>query len=329
MQKLEARNQLREIVDDLLSATITNFIDAKGSPVARAILAALIESKAGYDRLRLKDHIGAIFVVLGVEKYYDIKLFGELVGYIGGQGSNSIGWNSLLTNAYFGDFYAYHRSLINTLRIMDNLMFKGNEFFDGNGVYTHERLEKQGIIAFQIVSEDELNIGKFKTIIDCIERLCGLIYRYENTTLSIKEEILPTVMFVDSGSDINITIKLPEKAAEILAKLIADIWEWISSGKFIKNKKSNEAMEDAIELLKKVKQAELDKIMTSEEAELIRRGVIENAGNLILNNTITEVLLNRNRTISGRQLLIKQSNRLQLTEGASEEGRLDNNEQKN
>ncbi len=316
MQKLDLRNNLMEVIDNLRSKQITDPLEGGTAVQSHTLLKLFIESKAGFDKAALDSQKDAIFKQFKAHEFYETGYFSQLIAFI--SPSRNAGTNEYLQNLLVSRFYSFHKSLQYTFGLIDNLLFSSREFFDKDSRFDSSSLPSRGILMLQIIDDGEPTIHKVAAVVQSIEALLRTIYLFLEKVHGEKCDDPPKVVLADSGTDINITVKLPEKAAEIVASLLKEFWDLIVNGKYTRHKKNMVLVEDSIDILKKVKEAELAKVIDPESAEIWRRGIIEHTENILLNNTLTKAIIVQQTEISNRQLLLQQNRIYQITEGKRE-----------
>ncbi|MHB1051334.1 MAG: hypothetical protein ACYC09_14745 [Bacteroidota bacterium] len=313
MQKLDLRNDIKEVLNSLRSKQITDSMDEGNQIDSRSLLQLFIESKAGFDKAVLNPQKDAIFKQLKAHNYYETGYFSQLIAFV--SPARKVNANEYLQNLVFSRFISFHKSIQFTFDLIDSLLFTNRDIFGKDDTFDSGELPSKGILMLQIIDDGDPTINKVVTVIQSIQDLLKTIYLFLEKVHGENFEELPKVILVDSGSDINITFKLPEKAAEIVAGLLKEFWDLIVNGKYTRHKKNIDMVESSIDVLKKIKDAETSKVIDRESAEIWRRGIIENTETVLLNNTLTKAIIVQQTEISNRELLLKQSRQYQLTEG--------------
>lgn len=315
MQKLDLRNHLRLLTKNLASEELTGLVEQKIALEAKKLLPVVIKSKTGFDKATLNPEQEVILKQFKAYDFFEAEYFSTLVAFISSFGNQST--DNYLQNLSFSRFYSFHKSLLITSNLIDDALISNRELFDKSGDFDSNNLPSWGILMLQVVDDENPSIKKFNIIINSLEKLLEIIYMLLEKIDGIKLDEQPRIILIDSGSDINITLKLPEEPTKTVVTLIKEFWDLIVNGKYARHKKNIEVIEDSISVLKKIKEAE--PTIGRECAEIWRQGIIENTEKILLNNTLTKAIVSTQEEVSSRKLLLQQSRMFQLTEGNKNE----------
>ena len=129
MQKLELRNNLNSIVKRLKSIELIKFLDAT-QVEKNQLLRIIIESKGGYDQAISEKLTKQVFELFETEKVYNTNFFSELVSFISKVPDDRKHRTQFLSNPHVNDFYSYHKSLVVSYNLIDNLLLNSKELYD-------------------------------------------------------------------------------------------------------------------------------------------------------------------------------------------------------
>ena len=171
----------------------------------------------------------------------------------------------------------------------------------------------------QVIDDENVGLLKFSEIISALEKLIDTVYFLFDKVEDEKFDVHPTLSMLDSGSDINIVVKLPEKAVNLIAQIIKQMWDLIANNSSYRHGQKLKNLEKTITVLGKLKEAKDKNIIDAETAEVLKKGIIENTEKIILKNTLTKEIVIESKEFSNRQLILEQSKRYQLSSGKNEE----------
>jgi hypothetical protein len=329
MQKLELRDNLHAIISHLQSQKIIDFL--KLNQVEKLQLINLfIESKAGYDRDMSDKNKAKIYQQFDTDKIYSSDNFTILLSFIStvvaAQQPNQparVDRANLLSNNAVNDFYSFHKTLLSTFKIVDNLLLPEREIFDDSNAFSVDRALENGNLVFEVISDEEVTLKSLTEIFDSLEKLIDAIYQLFDKVEKEAFSEVPRITLVDSGSDINIGVKLPKKAANLLAQIIKEFWDLIVNNKSYRYGKKLRDIEKTITVLHKIKEAVDANAIDAVTAEVIKNGIIENAEKIVFNNTVTKQIMIESGEYSKRQLVIDQKKRFLIEDNKdnTEQGR--------
>lgn len=311
MQKLELRNNLNEIIKRLQSREIVKFISNTNIDKIN-LLKLVVDSKGGYDQAMTDPEKEKVFLQFDAIKMYETNYFSNLISMISTASNNNR--STFVSNTILNDFYSFHKSLISTFNLIDNLLMSTKEIFNEENDFDILDAQNKGNLILQIVDEENVSLNKFNDIIFSLKELIETIYYLYDKVEKEKFESYPSISMVDSGSDINIILKIPKKAANLIAQILKEFWDIIANNNHYRLGQKLKGIEKSLTVLEKIKAAKDNGVIDAETAKVISNGIIENAENIILKNMVTKQIVLENKDYSNRQLLLDQNKRLLLEE---------------
>ena len=310
MQKLELRNYLHQIILVLKSNEIVEYLSKANNINKIELVRLFVQSKGGYDNFYVDVQMKKIFEEFDADSIYNSENFSYLVSFI--PTAPNEGRNTFLSNDFVNKFYSFHRSLLNTFKLIDNILISNRDLFDENNNYDIVKAENEGNLVLQIIDNEDVSLSKINSVFESCVKLIETVYLLSDKVDNERLDQIPKVSLIDSGSDININITLPKKAALQISILLKEFWEFISTNKLYKLKKRNEALDNSLSLLKKIKEAEEAKVIEKEDAELLRKNILCNTEGIVFNNALPQRILLEAKTISNRELLMSKTQVLLL-----------------
>ncbi len=314
MLKLDLRDNLFRIINELKSHSIIDFIKV-GNFSLNDLCQLVIESKEGYDIASTYMPSRLVMSEFALQDIYKAETFTSMLDFLYKANINKR--EHVLANPSFSKFYSIHNSMIYTFDLINKLLIPEN-VYDEEDKLIYEIDDNYGALILQIIEEEDISLKKFIRIVSETEKLIYIIYNVlgEINKEDIEQATLsPTIKLLDSGSDININIVLPKKAAKIIADLLKEMWEFITSNKIYKYKRNLKGLEDSISICNKIKEAENNEVINKETAENLIVQTLDGAAKLIFNQTITKEIVLKTTNISNRDMLLQQAKQLMLTEG--------------
>lgn len=318
MQKLELRNNLFEILNAFKINEILNYFD-KNPVNARILLNLLVESRTAYDVASVDPKKIEILKKFKLSNLYDNSNYTNVLTYLAPLSDNPRDRAQLLGNDYISQFYSYARTLNSSLKLIDDLLLVDQDLFNEQGFYDIKTLEKNGNLSLEVINDGFISLKKLEEILNYINNLIDKIYLFYDKVEKINFEQEPLVSLIDSGSDININLKVPEEASKTISELLKDIWEAISNNRSFRMNKKLKDVESSIKLMEKITNAKNDGIIENEMEAILKKEIFINAVNLISSNTLPRELVMGKKEFSNRDLLLEQTRILQIGEGAQEE----------
>lgn len=318
MQKLDLRNNIKSIIEFTKSQLVVEKLNNNSQNTDRQpLINLLIDSKSGFDRESTFPEKQKIFKEFGADKYYKSDFFGVMLNYI--SSNNLKSYNQYLRNSKnVADFFSFHNTLLVTFKLIDNLLLTQKELFEKEGDFNLENLTNRGILVLQIVSDNSVYLSQLSKITHHLDKLLNSVCEFYSKIEDKEIDKNPKIVLLDSGSDLNISLKLPPEISKSVSKILDDTWEFLTNRTGYKLKKTNKNLRNAIEIIGQINDAENESKIGKEEAEIWRKQITESASEIIRNNTITKQKALDYTEISNRKLLLENSQYF-LEEGNKDE----------
>lgn len=323
MQKLELRNNLNEIIKRLKSREIVEFLSSNQIDKGN-LLKLIVDSKGGYDQATTDSEKEKVFEQFEAQKMYETNYFSHLISIVSTASNNNR--STFISNNTLNDFYSFHKSLISTFNLIDNLLMSTKEIFNDDNDFVIEDAQNKGNLILQIVDENNVSLDKFQDIISSLEKLIEMIYYLYEKVENEKFDLQPSITMVDSGSDINLILKIPKKAANLIAQILKEFWDIIANNKSYRHGQKLKGIENTLSVLEKIKDAKDKGVIDAETAKVISNGIIGNAETIILKNTAPKQIMLEKKDYSNRQLLLDQNKRFLIENGKEKEDEETENE---
>jgi len=310
MQKLDLRNNLHELINGLLSNEIVKLLDSP-SLDGNNLMQHIINSKTAFDRASTNSQMEKVFEQFQLANIYSTNFITTIMHHITQNMSNK-DRTVYLKNNNLVTFYSHHRTLIATYSIVNNLLLEEVEFFSEKGDFDISVAQNSGNLILQIIDDKKVSLSKLEAIITHIKKLIETTYLLYDKIEQENFTDNPVITMIDSGSDINLSIKIPKKAANLLAQIIKQFWDVIVNNKSFRHNQKLKDVESAITIMGKIDEAQKSSKIEPEMAQLLKKGVFENTKELILNNTLTKEIVLETKELSNRQILLEQTKIYQL-----------------
>lgn len=318
MQKLDLRNSIKSIIELTKSQQIVdNFNSNSQNTNTQLLLNLLIESKTGFDRESTNSDKQKIFNEFGANDYYKSDFFGIIVNYI--SANNLKSYNQYLRNSkHIADFFSFHNTLLVTFKLIDNLLLTQKELFEKEGNFNLESLTNRGILVLQVVSDSSVYLNQLSKITFHLDKLSNSVKEFVSKVQEKEFDMHSEIILLDSGSDLNISIKLSPEISQSISKILDDAWEFVTNRTGYKLKKTNKNLRTALSIIEQIDEAEKKSKIGREEAEIWRKQITDSASEIIINNTITKQKALEYTEVSNRKMLIENSKYF-LEEGEKDE----------
>lgn len=317
MQKLDLRNNLHQLIIGLKSKEIVKILD--GNLKGDELLKLIVNSKAAYDKASTNKDMVRVFEQFNLSEIYSINIFSHIISFVSKLGQENRSRTQFLNDSSLTTFYSHHKTLIATFNIVDNLLLEDIDFFDENRSFNIHQAQDKGNLILQIIDEGNVPLDKMQSIIVHLNKLIETVYllydKIENENFTDK----PSIIMVDSGSDINFSVKVPKKAANLIAQVIKQLWDVIVNNKSFRHNQKLKDIEGSISVMAKINEAKENGIIEPEMAEVLKKGIYENTREVILKNTLTKEIVIETTELSNRQMLLEQTKTYQLEQGKSED----------
>lgn len=295
MQKLDFTENLKFLTLTLKSSEIIDFIDKL--PVGPAIntdplTPRIIESKSNYDKINSDDKKQEILKNLNSENIYSELNISALLNSLVGLTIQNQKKVHLFLKPNLLSFYNFHLTLLNALKLCENVLFKDNYF----------NIMEDDTIIFRILSDDEMEISRYSKILNLLNDLIEIIQKVHEDS-----ETKPTITLLDSGSDTNLGIKTTVETAKSLFQIFKEVWDWVLNRKFYNSKLRNAGLLDNLNVLVAIKNAYDGGAIDENTAKIYRETVIRRTEDLLELNVIPKALIDTNTQESTRKLLTEYS----------------------
>lgn len=316
MQKIELRKNLQEIINKTKSREIVNFfnkIETLTNGYSNEFLAILIQSKSGYDQSIIDEKQNNILEKFNAEIYYETNYYSKILKYVSNNSFTSTS-HYLQKSKEISSFFTYHNTLITTFKLIDGLLFQDLNLKESVKFEDFKSAEEQGFLSFEIISEDNIDLENYSKVITNINELINvIIIVFEN--IEKKEfDLNPKLILADSGSNTVLSIKLPKEISKSVSNIINDAWKLLTNRTGYKLEKFNDNLGESLDILKKIKEAEKEKLIDNEQSQLWTMKIIKSTEQIVMNNTLTKSKSDEIHTVSNQKMLTEATKRY-LTEG--------------
>lgn len=314
MQKLTLRNNLYQIIKQFKSHEIVELLD-KPKLTGIALLRFIIDSKASYDRDSSDLDKIKVFKQFNLENIYSTDYYSRLVTFVSSKGNGETSRTDFLKSNDLATFYSQHKTLIATFSIVNNLLLSDVDFFDNTESFSIPIAQNNGNLLIEIIDEGNVGFEKFRSIVNNLNKLIETIYLLYDKVEKEEFHENPIINMLDNGSDISLSIKLPKKAANLIAQIIKEFWDVIINNKTFRNNQKLKTIEDSISVMGKINEAKENGIIEPEMAEILKKGVFDNTKEIILKNALTKEIVLETKEYSNRQMLLEQTKVYQIESG--------------
>lgn len=316
MQKLDLRNSLNQLIIGLKSQEIVTFLN-QTKINKNELLRLVVESKAGFDQALTDKDKARVIAEFEADKIYNTNIYSTILAHISNAPNDSR--PVFFSNNQLNDLYSFQKTLISTFRLIDKLLLSNRDIFDDSNSFNPEVAERNGNLILQIVDDDNIDLSNFDIVIQSIKRLIETVYLIYDKIDNEQFDLHPKITLIDSGSDISIGIKIPEKAVNTITDILKQFWDLVVNNKFYRQGQKIKALDNSLEILLKIKKAKDEKIIDAESAEIFKKGIIENTEKIVLKNTMTKKILMEKRNSTNRNLMIEKGKLYQLGQGKKKE----------
>ena len=316
MQKIELRQNLKELINKAKSESIIEFFskDTK-QPGGHSnnLLSLIVDSKSGFDQSVLDDKQCKILEQFNAKKYYETKFYSNIIKFIS---TNNFDTQSsyLQKSKHITEFYTYHNTLVTAYNLVENLLFQDSELRESLKSNDYKTAEDEGYLYFEILSDQNIEFQVYTLVISGINELVKNVVEFISAKQNIKFDETPKLILSDSGSNPVISIKLPKEISKSIAKIIDDAWQFLTNRARFKLEQTKKNFEESIDLIKQINNAEKEELISPQQAELWRRGIINSTEAIVMNNTLTKSKAEEMIVISNQKMLTEATKKY-LTEG--------------
>lgn len=314
MQRLDLRNNLHELITGLQSKKIVELLDSPNLQ-GTVLLKHVIDSKAAFDRASTNSDMIKVFEQFNLSEIYSTNFFTNIVSFVSSKGPENRARTQFLTDQRLTTFYSQHKTLLATFNIVENLLLEDIDFFNEQRDFDVLTAQNNGNLILQIIDESNVSLSKLEDILSHLQKLIENVYLLYDKVEGENFTEKPVITLIDSGSDINFSIKLPKKAANLIAQIIKQLWDVIVNNKSFRHNQKLKDVENTITVLGKINEAKENGGISPEMAEVLKKGIFENAQQVILSNTLTKQIVLETKEVSNRTILLEQTKTYKLEQG--------------
>lgn len=264
MQKIDFVKNLTTIVEKLKSQEIVSQFQAGFNQPGQNFNYGLINpllflSKSNYDQIKNETEYEEILTTLNAQDLYtenNLSLLTTILRFVQAQ--------NILTQTKAVELYNFHNTLIQTSNLSKNILQSKS--------ITETLINEvdNGVVVFQILIEKEgLETEQYIKIFTALNELIETISKIVN-----EQEQKSEIILLDSGSDTNVGVKSGIETAKSLFLIFKEIWDFVTSFRFYKQKQKNQAILESLsirtEILKKVNEGVLTKEEGLEYVHMIK-----------------------------------------------------------
>jgi hypothetical protein len=293
MQKLDFIKKIETITERLKSDEIVTIFQEgfknPSKPYNYALLnPILFISKSQFDQIMLDPNLEPVMSLITGNTVYEEKVISTLPNIFRPTNGTNIVLDSNATN-----FFSFHKGLIDTLNVTKNLL--SNEIIDNNN---SQNLEN-GVLLFTVQIETEgLSTSQYIKIFSLLNELIKTIekiYKFEESESEI--------VLLDSGSDTNLGLKTKVELAKSIFEIFKEIWDFITSFKYIRNEQKSNALLESLSIRKKIQKSVEEGILTEEEGKEYSHIIKTRTDNLIGLKVLPRELIIERQLIESKNLL--------------------------
>lgn len=305
MQKLELKRNLSKLIIATKSNDIINLLE-NGEPKpnghSEELVNLLINSKFGYDQSILNSKQKEILNQFNAVDFYNTKSYTTLIRYV--SVSNHQRTNDYLRNSKdVNDFYSYHKTLMSTYGLIDNLLFQDENLKESSNIESYEEAESNGFLSFEIISENNIEFENYTNVIVGINTLVNAVTNIFEKIDNLENVEKSKLILADSGSNTVLSIKLPKEISKSIAKIMDEAWLFISNRNGHELNKLNKNLEESLSIISKIDKAEKDKLISLEQSGLWKKNIADSTEKIIMNNTLTKSKSEEISILSNQKLL--------------------------
>lgn len=319
MQKLDLRHNLDVLMRLLKSKEIVDKLNSQQPFSGRDLMNLFIESKSGFDQASTIESNREIFEQFNAPNQYTTEIFSALFAYATQFSAQQTHTSQFLSYGPINNFFAFHNALITTFLLVDKLLIHNEDFLNQSRVIDYDRAEESGTVTLQIIDDNNVSLQKLRTVIESLEKLIDTIYLMIEKIEDEKIDEKPEVSLIDSGSDISFSIKIPKKAANIVAQILKEAWDIMLNNKTFRHKQKVKAIKDSLTQYRKIEEAREKGKIDDHTAEMLKSGLTESTIRIIGTNTVNKKLLNEKTDLSNRKLLMEANKTFLLEEHNEDE----------
>jgi hypothetical protein len=305
MQKLELKRNLSQLIIATKSNDIINLLENKTknpNGYSEELVTLLINSKFGFDQSILNSKQKEILNQFNAVHFYNTQSYTTLIRYV--SVNNHQRTNDYLRNSKdVNDFYSYHKTLMSTYGLIDNLLFQDKSLKESSNIVSYKEAENNGFLSFEMISENNIEFENYTNVIVGINTLVsavtGIFEKLDNLENVEKSKLI----LADSGSNTVLSIKLPKEISKSIAKIMDEAWTFISNRDGHELNKLNKNLKESLSIISKIDKAEKDKLISPEQSGLWKKNIADSTEKIIMNNTLTKSKSEEISIFSNQKLL--------------------------
>jgi hypothetical protein len=293
MQKIDFVKNLEIIVEKLKSEDIINLFDIgfkqPGENYNYGVINSLLFlSKSNYDQIKNQPQYSEIIITLYAESIYLESNLSYLTTIF-----RMTSGNNILTNAKAVDLYNFHKTLVQTKNLSQNIL-QSKSITES---LTNE--VDNGVVVFQVLIEGEgLETSQYIKIFTAIDELIETISKIFN-----EQDEKSEIILLDSGSDSNIGVKSGVETAKSLFLIFKEVWDFITNFQFYKNKQKNNALMESLTIRKEIQKKIEEGIITEEEGKEYLHMIKTRTDDLIGMKVLPKQIVLETNQIENKKLL--------------------------
>jgi len=316
MQRLDFRNQIHYLTVQLKSKQIIELFDHE-KVRGDKLMSIVIESKASYDRNSPNKRWEYMFKNFQLHELYTTEFFSGIINVLSSFGASTRPRTDFLNHQNLSTFYIRHKSLISSYNLVNEVLIDDLNFFDDQNNFDFDRAQNEGNLILEAICETNISLNNLLAIISHLDKLLEVVYfLYEKIENEVFDEP-PVVSLIDSGSDINFVIKIPEKAANLIAQIIKQLWDLTVNTKSYRFNQKLKDVEQTVSVMGKINEANANGTIDSETAAVLKKGIFDNVKKLISSNTVPKQILLESKEFTSRQILLEQNKIYQIEQGGA------------
>jgi hypothetical protein len=305
MQKLELKRNLSQLIIATKSNDIINLLENKvknPNGYSEELVTLLINSKFGFDQSILNSKQKEILNQFNAVDFYNTQSYATLIRYVSvndNQRTNDYLRNSKDVN----DFYSYHKTLMSTYGLIDNLLFQDKSLKESSNIVSYKEAENNGFLSFEIISENNIEFENYTNVIVGINTLVSVVTSIFEKLDNLDNLEKSKLILADSGSNTVLSIKLPKEISKSIAKIMDEAWIFISNRNGHELNKLNKNLKESLSIISKIDKAEKDELISLEQSGLWKKNIADSTEKIIMNNTLTKSKSEEISILSNQKLL--------------------------
>lgn len=309
MQKIDFVKNLETIVQKLRSNEIlSHFNSGFHNPSVgyeySKITPLLFSSKSNYNQIKDDDKYKEILNNLNVQNIYTETNLSALTNVL-----RPVAAQHILTHQNAVALYNIHNTIVQTFNLSKDIL----QGADLTECLTNE--VDNGVIIFQILIEGEgLQTEQYIKIFTALNELIKTIEKIVNETNHKSEIIL-----LDSGSDSNIGIKSGIETAKSLFLIFKEVWDFVTSFQFYKQKQKNQALLESLTIRAEIQQKVKDGVITVDEGKEYLHMIKTRTDGLIGMKVMPKQIVADSNQIENKKLLAELEGLKMLSSGDNKE----------